>query len=415
MRYIAIVLLGHIADAVPSFDINLDLPPEQRWVSVANRYKNELIAMQAAMIPALDGRLGHSKQEFLQHSSFDTDYAAELRGIANAVKHPNVTVESLKAMNMLYEMQSPTYCAGVLWAQADGTVVHGRNMDYAFHFKMPDGHVLNWPDITFEATFMKGGKPLLKQVQWPGAIGLATAMRLGGWSFQQNTRTSANDWHENLAAAKQGGLLFGLAARRVMETTPDFKTAVNKIYATKFMAPMYFIISGTGPFEGVVLTVDRLGQHLPNTPAIQTVAKGAWHLVQTNDDLLGQAADQRRPLANSLLRITGQTEATTDNMMQFMHTTYLFNKLTVYSTVMVPATGFFKTSLPNEAPAAINGDQELAIGSEMWSEGGDESWASFLSLHRERHRTRQRRKKFLATNADESELSLMQLSVRLEN
>lgn len=420
MRAIAIlpgliVKWASLIGAVPNFDISLDLPPEQRWVNVANQYKAELIAMQAALIPTLDQHLGASKQLFLQHATFDSDYEAELKGIAATVGHPNVTVDNLKSMNMLYEMQSPTYCSAVLWATPNGTVLHGRNMDYALHFTLPDGRVLNWPDVTFQASFLKGGQLLSKQVHWPGQIGIATAMRIGGWSFQQNTRTSANDWHANLASAQQGGLLFGLAARRILETSPDFKTAVNSIYNTKFMAPMYFIMSGTGPFEGVVITVDRLGQHQPSTPAIQTVAPQAWHLVQTNDDLLGQAADQRRPLANSLLRITNQNEASTDAMMQFMHTTYLFNELTVFSTVMVPATGFFQTRLPTEAPATINGDEELALGNQMYSMGAMGGALSLLGLNGETPSLRRKRRKYTPRRHEQEPLSLMQVSARLEN
>lgn len=329
-------------------------------MSVAKHYKTEMIAMAQAIVPVLNRHLDFRQSEFLAHVQFDKEYEAEMKGFVDTIKHPAVTLSGMKYMNMLYELQSPTACAGVLWVMSNGTVLHGRNMDYSFHFSMPDGRFLNWPDVTFQATFHKKGKPLLTQVQWPGGVGLSTAMRFGGWSFEQNTRLSANEWHLNLEAAKKGGQVYGLVVRRIMETTPDYTTAVKKLYAANFMAPQYFIVSGAGPFEGSVLTIDRLGEHDTFTPEIQRVGRDAWHLVQTNDDLLRFAADGRRPLANELLSLIAQGNVSKESLMQFMHTTQLFNAATVYSTVMIPGTGYFKTILPNEAPYPVDGDAMLA-------------------------------------------------------
>merc|ERR1719359_130190 len=43
------------------------------------------------------------------------------------------------------------------------------------------------------------------------------------------------------------------------------------------------------------------------------------------------------------------------NLMRFMHTPTLYNGMTVYSTVMVPGTGYYKTSLPDEPPLPKEG------------------------------------------------------------
>jgi len=370
IRFVAFTLLGLLwhdayrVGAIPQFDINLDIQPQLRWTAVARYYREELVAMTSAVSPVIDKALGSQRQVFLQYGYFDPEYEAELQGIVNTVQHPNVSLDTLKVSNMLYEMQSPTACSAVLWAMANGTVLHGRNMDYSFHFKMPNGKKMNWPEVTFQATMYKGGKPLFVQVQWPGGIGVSTAMRFStgkkdGWSFQQNTRMRANEWHENLVAAQKGGQVHSLAVRKIMETTPDYKTAVQRLYSAVFMAPQYFIVAGTGPYEGAVLTIDRLGQHQPSTPPIQRIGPGAWHLVQTNDDLLSAPGDDRRPLANQLLQITQQSQASQDYLMQFMHTSMLFNDVTVYSTVMVPSTGYFKTVLPSEPPLPIDGDEQI--------------------------------------------------------
>jgi len=360
---------------VPSFDINLDDPPERRWSGVVNYYKAELISMLDTLLPNIGNRLQDDTRTW-GTVKFDPEYEAELRGIAQELNHGSVTLERLKFMNMLYEMQSPTACTGVVWAMPNGTTVHGRNMDYEFHFTV-EGRTLNWPDVTFDATLHKGGVPLMRITQWPGSVGIHTGMRLPngpgtGWSFEQNTRTP-NLWQENLAAAGQGGQIFSTTARRIMETTPDFATAKAQLYNAKLMAPQYFIMSGSNPYEGSVLTIDRLGQHALNTPAIQFVsnASQAWHLVQTNDDLLSIPKDDRRPQAESMLASYSQDIAVSpEAMFQFMHTPDILNKATVFTTVMIPGTGYYKTILPDDptsdqpvlAAAAAMGGSGASLG-----------------------------------------------------
>jgi len=245
-------------------------------------------------------------------------------------------------------------------------------------------------------------------------------MRPGGWSFQQNTRLSKNNWQMNLAAAKKGGLPFSLAVRKIMETTHDFKTAVKKLYATKFMAPQYFVVTGAGAYEGSVLTIDRLGKHQRGTPPIQNVSNTSWHLVQTNDDLLGAPADARRPLANDLLGLSQQKLGSTDSLMQFMHTSQLLNPYTVYSTVMVPATGYFKTVLPNEPPAVKSGEQ-----AQNWGHMFGSFQTAWLQQHAGLHEVKEvvpqspkqishRKKKFLASRVEGDTISFMQFSSKLK-
>lgn len=380
MSVASLVVLASLAlqcdGLVPSFDINLDDPPEKRWSGVVNYYKAEIISMLDTLLPNIGNRLqDNTKEATWSTVKFDPEYEAELRGIAQELNHGSVTLERLKFMNMLYEMESPTACTGVLWSMANGTTVHGRNMDYEFHFNVED-RTMNWPDVTFDATLHKGGVPLMRITQWPGSVGIHTGMRLPngpgtGWSFEQNTRTP-NLWQENLAAAGQGGQIFGTTVRRIMETTPDYATARAQLYSAKYMAPQYFVISGSNPYEGSVLTIDRLGQHAPQTPAIQFVsnASQAWHLVQTNDDLLSIPKDTRRPLAESMLASYSQDIAVSpENMLRFMHTPDILNKATVFTTVMIPGTGYYKTILPGDpvsaqpaVPAAPMGGSGASLG-----------------------------------------------------
>jgi hypothetical protein len=350
---------------VPRFELNLDLPPSKRWKHIASYWGQHSIAMLKVLKPRILDKLGEDFDAWVKvvDSGFDEEANDEIRGIVEAVNHPSVTSEWVKIVNFLYELESPVACSGVLWSTRNGTVIHGRNMDYVLHFQITDKDtgmqkMLNWPDVTFEVMFKREGKPLFIATQWPLGIGVATAMRFNGWSFEQQTRTAKNDVKLNLAAALQGGKAFSLLARRVMESTPDFSTAVDKLFSAKLIAPQYFIMSGKNPHEGAVLTVDRLGKHEADSPPIVRLNSSvhpsvhAWHLVQTNDDLLGAPLDRRRPEAEYVLnKWMSQDDISSSHMATFMSRPPVYIPgWTVYTTVMVPATGTYLTILPDELP-----------------------------------------------------------------
>jgi hypothetical protein len=345
-----------------NFNINLDLEPAKRWSEVTKHYKQEIVAMAKQTKKACIHKFGDLYHEWAKHSSFDKfpEYLEEAKGMVAEVNDPDFTLEAIERGNLLYEMQSPTACSGVLWALPNGTVLHGRNMDYQLKFELPDGSKRDLYDVTFEVTFYKGGKPLYKAVQWPASVGFATAMRLdGGWSFEQNSRLLYNQWQDNLKAAKEGGLPFGLVARQVMDTVPDFETAVSKIYSAKYIAPSYFIMAGAGPYEGVVLTVDRLGQHLDKTPNMSRLDKSksdGWHLYQSNEDNPASLAatvayhienplDVRLALANALLEKASRDIVSKENLKAFMRVPPIFNPETVYTSIMIPAANTLETVL----------------------------------------------------------------------
>lgn len=354
------------ARAIPTFNIDLDLPPEERWTKVTEYYKDEAMAMAPLLDSAIESELGNEYETWLNLVSMEAEYVSEIRGILKdrirLFNQTNIDLERevKKAVLTahLYELAniSSPACSGVLWATSNGTVMHGRNMDYTFPFVMPDGQTKDWTDITYNAILMKDKKPFIKATMWPGSVGLHTAMRIGGWSFEQNTRHT-NERQGNFEALQSGGHAFSTVVRRIMETTPDFETAKAKLYGFRFAAPQYFIMSGSRPYEGAVLTIDRLGQHhsMPQTPPIQYVGQSpstSWHLVQTNDDLLKPALDPRRPFANYKLANMSQEFVSELHLLQFMHTVPMLNPLTAFSTVMVPATGFYTSILPNDS---VNG------------------------------------------------------------
>jgi len=348
------------ATAVPKFDIHLETAPELRWANVTKYYMEDILAMGRTF-----NRTLHSKFTLEEIQAW-TDvlktvvpkwFLEETSGIAKDINSPLWTADRILVFNHLYELESPTLCSGLLAAQPDGTVIHGRNMDYVFKFEMPDGSTHDWPDVTFDVNYWQDGKELMTSVHWPLFVGMHTGMRYNGWTFEQNTRFT-NNHSLNLEAAKKGALPFASWLRDMMQTIPDFEAALAKIASTNWMAPQYFIMAGAQKFEGAVLTIDRgpEQEHLSTTPHIQRIgsSKGAWHLLQTNDDVnKPKDWDYRRPSTENLLSTKDQREVTVSFVWDMVRAQTLFNPATAFTWVATPATGYHETIIHSESPPGV--------------------------------------------------------------
>jgi len=344
--------------AMPQFDINLDLPPRQRWKNVTHYYQQEMIAMLETWETMLKSMYEpEEKAEWLELAvPKSEEYLQEMQGIYEELgSNHSFNIYTMHLFGLLYEMGSPTLtaCSGLLVADVNGKVIHGRNMDYAFQFKMPDGSLKDWPEVTFEANFWKNGKKIFLTIQWPTYLGAHTGMRFNGWTFEQNTRLGMNDPQLNLAAAKAGGVAYGFTVRKMLETVPDFETALQKLNASSFMAPQYFVMSGAKPYEGAIVSMDRLhAQSLSATPPVRRFgsSESSWYLLETNDDVNKLPRDPRRPIAESILAMHSQEDASINFVWDVIHHWPLKNALSVFTWVAQPSTNYSQGVLRGEDP-----------------------------------------------------------------
>ena len=95
-----------------------------------------------------------------------------------------------------------------------------------------------------------------------------------------------------------------------METSPTFQGALTSLTNARVMAPMYFILSGKGRYEGAVIAKDLGDEHLADTPQVRQLseANGTWYLLQTNDDVNKLPEDPRRPTTKLMLASVNQTQ-----------------------------------------------------------------------------------------------------------
>lgn len=332
--------------ALPVEEIDLDLPPSERWVAFAQKHRSGIIAHGMHFCKMFEVALGKDiAARWVKAAPLDADLRAEYESIVRVVNHSDVTLARLVLGDMWQAVNSPIFgCSGVLMAMPNGTVLHGRNIDY-------DGiEVIRQATATgagmggtsmYDGVFKKGGKAVAEFLASVGSLGIHTGMRVGAYTVNSNARLFNNSMLDNLRAHEAGGRNFPWEIRKLLETVPDFHSAVSYIENVKLNAPNYFIFAGTGPYEGAVVTKDRLGNREPSTPPTQRLdqAKGVWHLVQTNDDLLSPPADARRGAALLRLSKSRQSQVSMDFVQHEMQSLPVMNSDTLLTWVANPRTG----------------------------------------------------------------------------
>jgi len=324
----------------------LDLPPEVRWREFAQKYRSLIIEKATHMGRLYEVGIGpNATARWLKAAPVDEVLMAEYKGIASTVNSSDVTVDRLILTDMWQAVDAPTFeCTGLLAAMANGTVIHGRNIDYDTAMMLKQALAANVSlagGAQFDGTFVRGGKPIVSFLAQIGSLGIHTGMRLGSWSFNSNARIFNNKMMDNLRATEAGAQNFPWFARKVLEQVPDFESAVKAWETVDLNAPNYFILAGSEPYQGAVITRDRMGNHEASTPPTQRLSaeEGIWHLVQTNDDLLSPPLDARREAALTRLSVSLPSQVDEDFVQHEMLSSPVFNSDTLITWVANPRAG----------------------------------------------------------------------------
>ena len=273
----AVLLLAAVASArhaAPEYTIDLDLPPEQRFLELIPHFNstvwgfyNKYFANDAVVRDALYALSAARGKE-------NDEYEAEVKGMADASKLP---LQFVRGIQMLYEIQTlmpPVLnisrvpeawraltripwrgpgCTGILGKHANGTVYHARNLDFS--------PVPVMKDLVYVGIFTKGGKEVFRSQMIAGYSCAVTGMKMGpnGFALERNTRypdhKKGND--EMIKNLLGGRDLNGWTMRKVFEEQPDYESAVAALSSKPFVSTEYQVISGVK--KGVILARDPEG------------------------------------------------------------------------------------------------------------------------------------------------------------
>lgn len=310
----------------PTFTINLDLEPEERWLNVSKNYAQYSLEIAAGLrkkIPELAFPLAE-KLALMIDKHFPEPYPAEMKGVSKAL---NISLAETILLNILYDLSA--YCTSIVAQDKKGNIFHGRNLDYEF------SEILR--NISFISNFQSKGKVIYTGVSFAGQVGLVTAQKPKSVTISLDERDKGFLW-ENIFQAifNKKAIPITFLIREVVSTAKmDFAGAVQMLSQVPLMADGYLIVGGVSVGEGAVVTRKRAGV-VDVWKLSSDVAKSPWFLVETNYDHWKSpppSDDRRHPAEKALTKLT-QEKLAPQSLFKVISVHPVLNNRTVYTTIM---------------------------------------------------------------------------------
>lgn len=324
--------LAHALHKPQTFKINLDLPPQER-------FKEVILAKQSEIRKFINIFFQMTPKEFFPILNLvdsivpiHKEFYEELEGVA---KYANCSLQKAFAINLIYEVLAS--CTSIVSVSSDGSIIHGRNLDYFF------GPYISSFMVHFE--FYRNGNLIYEGDGNAGFLGLVTGMKKDRFAISLNQRSS-NNTSESASINFERVLPIPYFIRNVLDEAEDYQTAKKMLSDEPFGANAYIIISGIEKNEGTIITRDR--NKVVNISNINEEIENEWFLVQTNydRDQPDPEKDLRRlPAENRIKKIGKDQINLSDLFNSILSLSPNKNSRTISSTVMCAKSGIFNTTI----------------------------------------------------------------------
>ncbi|XP_077987044.1 N-acylethanolamine-hydrolyzing acid amidase-like [Glandiceps talaboti] len=331
LTLLAILCCYAIADdafQAPRFVLNLDLPPEERWLDIASYwgkdeiqdYMKQIIArfVPESLVPAIDfiaADIG---------TYLPSPYKEEIISLA---EYAEINIGDMVALNIVYDVTA--FCTSIVAQDTNGIIWHGRNLDYPF------GDILRNLTLIFDA--QKNGETIYTATSFIGYTGVLTGMKPHHYTAsidQRDTGSILGNLVEVVnALIKHKSNFVSFLLRDTLTSVTYFDDAVEKLAYTEIVAPVYYIVGGIGPNEGAVITRNR---KTAEDVWFIDMDQDRWFLVETNFDHWEPPpphGNRRIPAINAMKKV-GQDNINNKTMFDVMSVHPVLNTYTAYTAVM---------------------------------------------------------------------------------
>ena len=318
-----VVLSG--ADKAPTlWTASLDDPPATRWAHIQKAYASEIRELVKEYTDGFSKEKLEMYAWMMDLGFLDADLKADMRTLAEVA---NITYAEAAFINFMYEYNA--YCTSVIVQTAQGTIIHGRNLDYGL------GNLLR--KTLIDVDVYRNNTVLFKMSWFPWYLGINTGMRPGQYSLSLNQRDSGY-WAENVVALLLGFQGNFFRSRTALTNSATYAEASAYLEKANTVTTSYDIIAS--PQTGSIITRNRA-----STARVTPLEEGGWYLVQTNHDWWtpSPVGDNRTETAEAFLNKTGREKFTEESMFELLSQFPVENPTTVFTTVMVPESGYFRT------------------------------------------------------------------------
>ncbi|XP_036708779.1 N-acylethanolamine-hydrolyzing acid amidase isoform X2 [Balaenoptera musculus] len=303
------------SSAPPLFNVSLDAAPELRWLPTLQHFDRDFL--RAAMAHIIGANVPKWVLALIRKAVWELElflpqpFTDEIRGQCDAL---NFNLADCILLNLAYE--STAFCTSIVAQDSKGNVYHGRNLDYSF------GNFLR--NLTVDVQFIKNGQIAFTGTTFIGYVGLWTGQSPHKFTVSGDERDKGWWWENMIAALFQRHSPVSWLIRTTLSESENFEAAVYKLAKTPLIADVYYIVGGTSPREGVVITRNRDGPAdiWPLDPL-----NGAWFRVETNYDHWKPVPkrDDRRTPAIKALNAMGQANLSLETLFQ-LHSLYYGNE-----------------------------------------------------------------------------------------
>ena len=319
--------------APKEYNINLDLPPLERWREIVTDYAPKIQAFRSYVL-----RSTHLPAFFFNFVSYshgarrDPEYAEELQAIAQL---SGMEFSMLYLINFIYEITA--FCTSTIVRTASGKIIHGRNVDFPL-----SPYIAN---LTTQVSFYRGENLLYKSDLTVGTLGTAAGIRPGKFAISLNEREKGSLLTNFREYFYEKSLPSLYLVRKVLENADSFDEAISMLSTTRIIAPAYYIVSGVQPHEGVIISRNATG--VTNAHWLKDNDPD-WYIAVSNYDRdeVEPDLDYRRIPAENRIYAIGQQNMTEQLLLDEVLAKFpTLNFETILSAVMVPSTGYFNTTM----------------------------------------------------------------------
>ncbi|XP_063600978.1 acid ceramidase-like isoform X1 [Penaeus indicus] len=339
------------SDAVPRFTIDLDLPPRERWAELMAKKGHQVVGLiddvKTLMLSLLGDKIFYFIYDNLPKvaTSLPHPYDEEIIGISKVTGLP---LPETTLYNIFYEVFS--FCTSIITEDETGRLYHGRNLDF--------GLLMGWDTknhtwrvsellkpLVVHLEWKKGGKTVYESINYAGYIGILTAVKKEKFTFSLDERFVLNGGYmgflEWILFKDYSQKWVSFLTREVMEEAQSYEEAKKMFSHSRLIAPAYFILGGSKPREGTIITRWRDNFHTDDLFSKKS-GSGTWYLVETNYDQWKSPPfyDDRRTPAVTCLDKSGQKNASLALIYNVLSTKPVFNKLTTYTSLMDVQEGY---------------------------------------------------------------------------
>jgi hypothetical protein len=331
---------------VPTYVIDLDLPPLVRWAKICS---DKTYAQTM-------GNLIRALSDFFDNSSlvvelgrtinllyFPKEYAEEIQGCALAM---GVEFGWLTFVNIGYEVSEA--CTSIVAQTAAGKIYHVRNMDFWDGIWLTD-HLKN---LTMTVQYNKDGKTLFYATSFAGYVGVLSGMKPKAFSISLNTRYYPKNGLKNFlyeiiaAIMEKNNSLVSFLTRDVLTKENNWNAAVENLSNGALIADVYYIVGGISANEGAVISRNRL-----NASDVWVLNSTRWFEVQTNYDHWKQPPwfDDRVVPADRAMTALGQANLGLPGLLEVLSVKPVLNLQSTF-TMLTSALDETYTSLTRWCP-----------------------------------------------------------------